>query len=83
MNDSEHAPGPIPTPVLSPSVACAGRGEDGRLLFCGTGGGSIWVEVLLEAVIVTSEVEELRGDRGTVFKSGGISRDRCVAGNAN
>lgn len=39
----------MPTPVLSPSVACAGRGELGRLPLTGRGGGNIWVEVLLEA----------------------------------
>ncbi len=43
-------PGPRPTPVLSAIVACAARGELGRLLSVrGRGGGSIWVDVRLEA----------------------------------
>lgn len=44
-----RSPGPRPTPALSVMVACVGRGELGRLLLCGRGGGSIWVDVLLEA----------------------------------
>lgn len=54
-------------------------------MLSGRGGGGIWVDVLLEAdcghpddearpaVVVPWEMEELRGERGTVFKSGAMS----------
>jgi hypothetical protein len=65
-------------------AACAGRGELGRLLFKGRGGGSIWVDVLREAdreggcgALVGSPdacgLETPCGERGTELMSGIVS----------
>jgi hypothetical protein len=78
------SPGPSPTPVLS-IVACAGRGELGRLLFNGSGGGSICVEVLLEVereggcwgVLVVELLVAARGDRPMTEMSGIVKSGNC------
>lgn len=69
-------------------LACGGRGELGRLLFWGRGGGSICVEVRLEADCegagtvteggpgAVGGLGAPRGDFGTVFRSG-ILTWRC------
>jgi hypothetical protein len=64
---------------LSIIAACAGRGEFGRLLFWGRGGGSICVDVLLDAVndggrgaagVGACGLDTPCGDLGTEFISG-------------
>jgi hypothetical protein len=66
-------------------VAVAGRGELGRLLFSGSGGGSICVDVLLEAerdggcwgVLVVGLLVAARGERPITEISGIVKCSNC------
>lgn len=86
----ERLPGPIPTPVLSEVDMLLCRGELGRLLFWGSGGGPIAEEVRREwdgyvcwgiaGAGAAGTLSGTRGDRGTEFRSGDMLVDSVWKG---